>query len=118
MRTARLRTGIAAAMLLMSCASGHAAELLMFELPACAPCLLFESQIGRIYDKTEEGRLAPLHRLPFGAPPPEFRYVRAPTVAPSFVLVDNGRELGRIEGYSSDELFWMSLSTRLDQLPR
>lgn len=97
--------------------TASAAELLMFELEQCAPCQLFEKQIGRIYDRTEESRIAPLHRLAFGTPPPEYAYVRPPAVAPSFVLVDHGRELGRIEGYTSDELFWMNLSTQLRLIP-
>jgi hypothetical protein len=107
--------GIAA--LMMSIAArwtpAKAAELLVFELPKCAPCLRFEHDVGRIYNRTEEGRLAPLKRLAFGKPTPAYRFVSPTKVAPTFVLVDAGREIGRFEGYSNDELFWMSLSTRL-----
>ena len=91
----------------------NAAELLVFELPKCAPCLRFEHDVGRIYSRTDEGRLAPLKRLTLGKPTQAYRFVGPAKVAPTFVLVDAGREIGRFEGYSSDELFWMSLSTRL-----
>jgi len=30
---------------------------------------------------------------------------------PTFVVVDNGREIGRITGYSNDDAFWGLLDT-------
>jgi hypothetical protein len=97
-------------------APARAAELLVFELPQCTPCLRFERDVGGIYNRTDEGHLAPLKRLALGKPPRQYQFVAPARVAPTFVLVDAGREIGRFEGYASDELFWMSLSTRLRQL--
>lgn len=94
-----------------------AAELIYIADPSCAPCKLFDRQVAPLYPKTGEARLAPLRSLPFGQPlPAAYGYIVAPRAAPTFVLVDNGRELGRFEGYSSDELFWMNLSVLLRTL--
>ena len=34
-----------------------------------------------------------------------------------FILVDKGREIGRIRGYPGAEGFWMQLSSLMDRLP-
>jgi hypothetical protein len=104
--------------LLLLATGAHAAELLVVEDPRCGPCILFDRQIGPIYAKTDEGRVAPLHRIAYGKPAPApYAFIGQPKVAPTFVLVDQGREVGRIEGYSSDELFWMSLASLIQKLP-
>ena len=41
-----------------------------------------------------------------------------PGTVPAFVLVEDGREVARLNGYSGDELFWMSMQRMLDQLPQ
>jgi len=95
-----------------------AAELLMYTDPSCGPCRLFEHEVGGIYAKTAEHQRAPLRRIEIHAPPPDdLRAVEVPAVAPTFVLVDAGRELGRFSGYANDELFWLSLTALLEQLP-
>lgn len=112
-----LRAGLSLSLLLLA-TTAMAAELLVFEDPACGPCILFERQIGPIYPKTDEHRVAPLRRLPYGEPPEApYAFVEAARVAPTFVLVDEGKELGRFEGYETDELFWMNLAHLMQQLP-
>lgn len=113
---------VAAAALLLAAgahpAAATAAELLVVEAPRCGPCLLFDREIGALYPKTEEGRLAPLRRVAFGFPAPEpHAFVGQAKVAPTFVLVEGGREIGRFEGYSNDELFWLSLAALMQKLP-
>lgn len=81
----------------------------------CPICQLFERQVAPGYANTAEGRRAPLVRLTFGEDfPPPYEWVTPAVVMPSFILVADGEEVGRIEGYTSDELFWMQL-TRLLQ---
>ncbi len=111
-----LRGAIAGLLAVVSVAL-EAAELLVVEDPACGPCILFDRQVGRIYPKTDEAAVAPLRRIPYGAPAPEpYAFIGESKVAPTFVLVEGGRELGRFEGYSSDELFWMNLTALLHEL--
>lgn len=81
----------------------------------CPICQLFERQVAPGYANTAEGRRAPLVRLTFGEDfPPPYEWVTPAAVMPTFILVADGEEVGRIEGYTSDELFWMQL-TRLLQ---
>lgn len=96
---------------------GIAAELLVFEDKACGPCILFDRQVGHLYDKTDEAKSIPLRRVQFGAPVPESIGIKHDiSVAPTFVLIDEGQEVGRFEGYTHDELFWMNLNYLINQL--
>ena len=98
--------------------AARAAELVLVHDKHCGPCILFDREIRPIYSKTEEGRMAPLRQVAFGAPPPApYAFIGQAKVAPTFVLVHEGHEVGRIEGYSSDELFWMSLASLMQKLP-
>lgn len=107
--------------LLVLCAlnvgAARAAELLYVADRVCGPCILFERQIGPIYPKTEEADRAPLRMIPYGKPAPvPYAFIGQPAVAPTFVLVEDGRELGRFEGYENDELFWMNLARLMQAL--
>ena len=95
----------------------HAAELVMFESPLCEWCEAWDRDIGGVYHKTEEGRLAPLRRVGQHAPrPADLGAVDAIVYTPTFVLVDRGRELGRITGYPGEDHFWGLLGVLLKQL--
>lgn len=86
-----------------------AAELVMVEQAGCHYCERWNSDIGHIYPKTEEGKLAPLRRVDLRNLPADIKFVSRPVFTPTFVLVENGEELGRIEGYPGDEFFWFLL---------
>ena len=54
----------------------------------------------------------------------EFDRDPAPTITyapirytPTFVLIEDGKEIGRIEGYPGDEFFWVRLENLLERLP-
>jgi protein-disulfide isomerase len=87
--------------------------LLMFDSPTCGYCRLWDRDIGRVYDTTPEGRFAPLVRRRIGdrdvAAIPNVRYT------PTFVVLDDGREIGRIVGYPGPEFFWTLLQQLLDK---
>jgi thioredoxin-related protein len=85
----------------------HAAELVMFERAGCAWCEAFDREIGPIYSKTEEGLRAPLRRVDTARPvPPDLAFIETERLTPLFVLVDRGREIGRIRGYPGEDFFW------------
>ena len=95
-----------------------AAELLMFEEKWCHWCDRWNEEIGVIYHKTTEGRIAPLRRVNIhGKFPDEIVLVSRPQYTPTFVLVDKGREIGRIEGYPGEDFFWGLLARLLERLP-
>ena len=84
-----------------------AAELVMFGSPHCPWCEAWESEIGAIYPKTAEGRLAPLRRVDIDQPwPPDLAEIDPVVFTPTFVLLVEGREVGRILGYPGEAHFW------------
>lgn len=80
--------------------------LLMAEEPGCYWCALWNEEISHIYPKTIEGRTAPLQRYDLRAETPEVEFARKVRFTPTFILVDNGKEQGRIEGYPGADFFW------------
>src|SRR5437660_6159866 len=87
--------------------SAGAAELVMFEQKGCVWCQKFDREIAPAYDKTTEGKRAPLRRLDIAqAAPPELSFIKRERFTPVFVLIDEGREIGRIRGYPGDTFFW------------
>jgi alkylhydroperoxidase family enzyme len=101
----------------LSHANARAAELIMFEQAGCVWCEAFDREIAPVYDKTEEGARAPLRRLDIAAAlPPELSFIAVERLTPLFVLVDNGREIGRIRGYPGEDHFWGLLGALLKSL--
>lgn len=106
----------ALAAVLVLCAFGpqagaaRAAELVLYELPGCAWCAKWHREVGHLYDKTEEGKLLPLRQVHLGAPPRDLKKVAGIKAAPTFVVVECGKEIARIVGYQGDDMFWGELS--------
>lgn len=97
----------------------QSAELVMFEQKSCVWCLRFDRDIAPAYDKTSEGKRAPLRRLDISQPvPTDLAFIRRERFTPVFVLIDQGREIGRIRGYPGDTFFWGLLANLLERLDR
>ena len=116
---AKVALRLLAAMLIAAAASAaRAAELVMFEDAGCVWCARFNDEIGPLYAKTAEGKRAPLRRVDIAKPvPDDLRFIEAERLTPVFVLIDQGREIGRIRGYPGDDHFWGLLGTLLAKLP-
>lgn len=85
----------------------RAAELVMFEAGGCAWCRTWNAVIGPVYPRTEEGRIAPLRRVDKDGPrPDDLRQIEGIAFTPTFVLIEDGREVGRITGYPGEDFFW------------
>lgn len=101
---------VTALFLLPALPAGAAMELLMFEQPGCVYCARWNEEVSPEYPKTPEGRLAPVRRLDLhGRLPADLTIARAPAFTPTFVLVVDGVEKGRIEGYPGEDFFWVLL---------
>jgi hypothetical protein len=97
----------------------QAAELIMFEQKGCVWCEKFNREVAPAYARTGEGQRAPLRRVDIGAPlPGDLAFVRRERFTPVFVLVDQGREFGRIRGYPGDTFFWGLLANMIERLDR
>jgi len=108
---------LAAAIFVVS--QARAAELVMFERAGCEWCAVFNREIAPIYGKTDEGKRAPLRRVNVDSTlPADLSAIEAERLAPVFVLVDQGREVGRIRGYPGEDHFWGLLGALLARLDR
>lgn len=97
--------------------AARAAELLMAEAPGCLWCARWEREIGGAWPLTPEGRRAPLRRFALSDPPENVRFAAPLRVTPTFVLVEGGAEVGRIEGHPGDQFFWPMIDALLRRLP-
>ena len=81
--------------------------LLMAEEDGCLWCEKWDEEIAHIYPKTTEGQTAPLVRYDMhDGTPTQFTLNSAPRFSPTFILINNGLEVGRIEGYPGEDFFW------------
>lgn len=120
--TIALRRALCAASLAVSAAlpalPAAAADLIMFEEAGCFWCERWNEEVGDAYPLTAEGRRAPLMRRDIHDGPPEgVALAIRPGFTPTFVLVDKGVEIGRIEGYPGEDFFWPMLNALLERLP-
>lgn len=84
-----------------------ATELVMFERAGCVWCQRWDREVGANYAKTEEAKTLPLRRVDLDVAATGGISLASPVrYTPTFVVVDQGREVGRITGYISDEAFW------------
>ena len=88
--------------------------LLMAEEQGCYWCAEWSEQIGPIYPKTDEGKLAPIVRYDLHGDAPEgVTFKSRVRYTPTFILVEDGQDVGRIEGYPGEDFFWGLLSMML-----
>jgi hypothetical protein len=112
----RMLAAFCAAVLMASTA--NAAELVMFRRDGCVWCAKWDREIGPIYPKTEFNSRAPLRLVNLDHDPDPALVHGRILYTPTFVLAENGKEVGRIEGYPGDELFWVRLENMLAHVPQ
>ena len=114
----RVVLGFAATMLVLALAApSRAAQLLIFERPGCPYCAAFDREVAPIYPLTDEGKAVPARRVDITRPiPADLAFVNVERLTPVFVLIDNGREIGRFRGYAGDDRFWGQFGVLLDRL--
>lgn len=104
--------------LLAGVSLANAAELVMFEQNGCVWCQRWHEEIGVIYNKTSEGAIAPLRTVNIHQDiPDDLKHIKVERFTPTFVVLNDGAEVGRLRGYSGDEFFWFLLGEILDKIP-
>ena len=92
----------------------EALELVMVERQGCSYCVAWKETIGPAYPNTEMGQFAPLRMVDIkdtlGG---DIEFDGRILFTPTFVLVSEGREIGRIEGHPGDHFFWGMLEQLL-----
>ena len=112
-----MKAMIMAVMMLLASALPAAAEtkLVMFTSDSCPFCKAWERDVGASYDLSPYAGKLPLTRVAFNGPAPAGLTLNAPVLGtPTFILAQDGREIGRLEGYRDAELFWMGLASYAD----
>ena len=123
----RLWLGLMAAVL-MACGlvvtadsglAGHPdTALVMMEEDGCSWCQRWHEEIGVVYGRTPEGQLAPLRIVDVHTPvPTDLGFLKPAYFTPTFILVSDGMEVGRIQGYPGEDFFWALLGQLLAKLP-
>lgn len=109
---------LALVLILGPASEGCALELVMFRQALCDACTLWDKEVGQVYPKTRQGQQAPIRNVDIHDDRPgELADIGPVVYTPTFVLVEDGRELGRIIGYGGEDFFWGLLDQMLDRLP-
>ncbi len=82
------------------------AYLLMAEENGCYWCARWNDEIAPIYPKTAEGRTLPLKRYDLHGQSPDVIFAKPVHYTPTFIVIQDGKEAGRIEGYPGEDFFW------------
>lgn len=103
------------ALMVLPMASKAETYLLMAEEHGCYWCAKWNEDIAHIYPKTTEGKLAPLRRYDLHSETPDVAFDKRVHFTPTFVLVQDGAEVGRIEGYPGEDFFWGLLTMMFER---
>ncbi len=113
-----MRLHLALIVMLLTTSPTYGAQLVMFKSDTCEWCETWDDVIAPIYPKTAEGRQAPLRRVDIhDTRPPDLEHLRGIHFTPTFVLIAEGREIGRITGYPGEDFFWGLLEQLIRKLP-
>jgi len=93
------------------------AQLVMVDLNTCTYCAKFRSEVAPTYDTTDAGKVAPLRKVsPLKRWPEDLAGIRPAPYTPVFILVEDGREVGRFAGYTTQSNFWAQLKPLMGRL--
>lgn len=87
---------------------------MMVEAPGCSFCAAWKRDILPGYATHPTGRRLPLTLVPLNGPWPDgIALDRAPSITPTFVLLNDRIEIARIEGYPGARHFWPQVEALL-----
>ncbi len=78
----------------------------MFWRAGCHWCEAWDREISPIYPKTDIGRRLKLRKVNVDRDNSDITLSSPIRYTPTFILVENQQEIGRIEGYPGDAFFW------------
>lgn len=96
-----------------------AASFVMLERHDCPWCRRWHREVGETaWNASNLGRRAPLRRVDLAQElPSDLGFLASWRFTPTFVLVAQGREVGRMIGYQGDLFFWQRAEALLARLP-
>ena len=91
-------------------------QLVLVEQAGCAYCARWNRDVAPEYPLTPEGQFAPLRRVDLReALPDDLSFDTRPVFTPTFILMRDGAEVSRLEGYPGEDFFWGILGQMLDR---
>lgn len=84
----------------------QALELVMVERKGCVYCEKWDAEVAPEYPLTNMGKMAPLRRVDIDDVDGAVDLERKVIYTPTFLFVDGGSEVSRLEGYISEDFFW------------
>jgi hypothetical protein len=116
-RTLSALIALAASVAVIGPGVSNAAELVYVFEPGCPYCKVWDKKVGGIYPRSPEGQRAPLK--PVDKQDLEqlaLTFERPVRYTPTFILVEDRMEVGRIEGFPGEDFFWGLLGRLLEGL--
>ncbi len=110
-----IRKWLVTAILTLPLPAAAETYLLMAEEAGCFWCARWNEEISHIYPKTTEGKTAPLQRYDLHSETPDVTFAQKVRFTPTFILINNGTEVGRIEGYPGEDFFWSLLTMMFER---
>lgn len=89
-------------------------RLVMVETASCIYCVRWHKEIGPAYPLSPEGLRAPLVRRDISDP--ALSAFRKVVYTPTFLLVRDGVEVGRLTGYPGPDYFWSEIDALIGRL--
>lgn len=91
-------------------------RLIMFEKEGCVWCARWHAEIGPAWPNSAEAKVAPMTHVDLHEDLPEDIEIARPVAfTPVFVLIDDGVEVGRVEGYPGDNFFWFLIDELIEK---
>jgi thioredoxin-related protein len=89
-------------------------ELLVVEVGNCVYCGVFRRDVAPAYTASVRARNIPMRFVDLDAPDVDRLLLTAPIeTVPTVLVVENGREVGRIAGYVGPQIFFHALNRLL-----
>jgi len=97
---------------------GPTLELIVIEARGCPMCQLFRDEIAPAYRATARAKQAPLRFVNVSFTDPDTLNLAAPVeIVPTVILMRDGAEIDRLEGYTGPELFMSVVGRMLGDTP-
>lgn len=95
-------------------ASASRLELVVFEVRSCLICSLVHQHIHPLYQQSPQSRTAPMRFVDLNEVDEKALGLTTPiTTVPTIVLMEEGREVARLTGYTGPEIFFQALGAML-----
>ena len=91
-------------------------KLFMLTDKTCGVCIVWEKQIGIIYNKTDISNTFPIERNYVNKiDKKKLNTIFKTKATPTFVFYKNNVEIGRISGYLNPEMFWWQIDEIIEK---